>query len=786
MSGGGSKTQTVGYRYYFDIHMGICRGPVDALLQINVDDKQAWPLPYRVVTAGGITFTVTPDQVVWSRPNPTFTSYDAPPPATVSTYGLEVVAPFLFGGDDKEGGLQGTMDIMMGEATQPINPRVQSLVGGGLVSAFRGMLTIFYSGLVTSMNPYPKPWKFRVRRALQGWDGPVFYPERCVITMDSPFPEVTGGPAVSHPIYAMNPAHIVYECLTNRDWGRGASRDLIDDTSFRAAADTLYAEGFGLCLKWTREDTIENFVQQVMDHVGAVLYLSRDTGLFTMKLVRSDYNPDTLPVFTTSTGILSIEEDDQTMPAQAVNELVVSFTDPILGQPREVRVQNIASMQALEAINTKTSEYPGIPTASLALRVAQRDLRVHSADVRKFKFVMDRRAHGFVPGTAFRFTDSARNITDMVLRVGKIEDHSDSSILVYVVEDIFGLSQVSYANYQPTVPEEQLLPTAATTAVLYEANYRDLYMQLTEGDLSALDGTESFVYAVAQRPSSYAYDYKLYSGTDADGYYERGRAGDWTPVGTLTAAITPVTTSFAVTAVSMTATPAIGDVFLCENEIMQVTAYNAGTGMVTVYRGCVDTVPADHPLGARVWITSGGVGADETPYLETSTVRAKILTRTPVGQLELPDAPQISIVLQGRHSRPYPPGQVRVNGLSWYALPPQYPDPVLTWVHRNKVTQGDMMLHQGSSNVTPAAGLTYTIEVRLQSTNALLRTATGISSSTWTYTEALWATDGRPANVRFVLYAVEAGVQSLYPYIIPLTIRDDGWGMEFGNDWSQR
>ncbi|WP_434967894.1 MobA/MobL family protein, partial [Pseudomonas aeruginosa] len=44
-------------------------------------------------------------------------------------------------------------------------------------------------------------------------------------------------------VKAMNPAHILFECQTNRDWGRGKDRGLLDQASYRKAADTLFAEG---------------------------------------------------------------------------------------------------------------------------------------------------------------------------------------------------------------------------------------------------------------------------------------------------------------------------------------------------------------------------------------------------------------------------------------------------------------------------------------------------------------------------------------------------------------
>lgn len=47
---GGKGGGVSGYRYFFSIHMGICRGPVDELVEIRVGDRRAWPLPITETT----------------------------------------------------------------------------------------------------------------------------------------------------------------------------------------------------------------------------------------------------------------------------------------------------------------------------------------------------------------------------------------------------------------------------------------------------------------------------------------------------------------------------------------------------------------------------------------------------------------------------------------------------------------------------------------------------------------------------------------------------------------
>lgn len=406
---GSKKAVKVGYRYFFGIHMGVGKA-IDELVEIKVGEKRAW--------SGSVTSNQT----------------------------ININAPELFGGDNGEGGIQGTLDVMMGAPDQPLNGRLAAMLGG-LVPAFRGVCTLFYDGLVTSMNPYPKAWTFRVRRALKGWDGAVWYPERCVIDM------------ASGAIKAMNPAHIIYECLTNRDWGGGMDRSRIDDASFRAAATALHAEGFGLCLRWVRQDSLSAFVSHVLDHIGGNLFVSRRTGLFELTLVRDDYDPELLPLFDEDSGLLSIMEDDNAATAGAANEVIIKWRSPIDNTNRQKRERNLAAIQGAGQILSTTIEYPGIPTDELAGRVAVRDLRARSVGLKRFKVQLDRRGRDIKPGGAFRIRSLSRGIEMMVVRAGRFEDGTlgSGAITVTAVQDVFGLPATSMTPPQPPgwVPQTQ-------------------------------------------------------------------------------------------------------------------------------------------------------------------------------------------------------------------------------------------------------------------------------------------------------------------------------------------
>ncbi|MDU0512218.1 hypothetical protein Q8X32_32470, partial [Pseudomonas aeruginosa] len=370
--GGRSKAQTVGFRYLMGILMGFARGPLDELVEIKAGDRTAWK--------GSVKSNQT----------------------------IQINAGELFGGDKAEGGIVGPLDVMFGAPDQPVNPRLAAMVGG-LVPAFRGVTTAFFDGQLCAMNKYPKAWMSRWRRALNGWDGGTWYPEKAVISL------------AGDQVKAMNPAHILFECQTNRDWGRGKDRGLLDQASYRKAADTLFAEGFGLCLKFRVADELDNFEQTVLDHIGATQFLSRSTGLWTLRLIRDDYDVATLPVFDEDSGLLGIDEDSITALDGTANQFVVVWHDPITNTDRRARAKNAGAIRAAGGVITTTKEYPGLPTGELAGRVAARDCNVSTSAIRKLQVRLDRRAYALNPGDVFCVRSRKRGIELIVLRAGKID-----------------------------------------------------------------------------------------------------------------------------------------------------------------------------------------------------------------------------------------------------------------------------------------------------------------------------------------------------------------------------
>lgn len=150
---GGSKKQTVGYKYYLGEHMVLCHGPVDYISRIQVDEKTAW----EGEEDGG---TITINQ------------------------------PSLFGGESREGGISGNVDILMGGASQGQNSYLVSVLGA-IVPAYRGVVSAVLRQCYLGNNPYLKPWAFRATRINKSNAGATqWYPSKAPIYPDGIPPQI--------------------------------------------------------------------------------------------------------------------------------------------------------------------------------------------------------------------------------------------------------------------------------------------------------------------------------------------------------------------------------------------------------------------------------------------------------------------------------------------------------------------------------------------------------------------------------------------------------------------
>lgn len=723
---GGSKTQTIGYAYFMGLHMGISKGPVNALLAIRAGGRDIFT-GQRYTAPAGVDAGHFPNP--YNSPDRTRAGWNPTGPVGPVTANerLYLFAPDVFGGKDREGGIMGALDVMFGARDQAPNDYLASVTGQPQ-PGYRGTFTaVFRGGMVGAMNPYLKAWEWRVRRTTAGWQGDPWYPERCEIDVGSG-------------VLCMNPAHIIYQVLTDTEDGMGYPPATLDEATFRDAADLFHMEGLGLFLKWMRSDKIEAFVQQVLDHCNAVLVQNPTTALFELIPLRDDYVDSELLTLTPDDA--SLEMFERATLEETVNEVTVKWDDTHTGEEGSVTVQELANIQAMGGVVNQAKTYAGCPTEGIAKRLAQRDLDIGSALLARVRIRANRKAYGVVPGRCIALEGFTKlGLGRVIVRPLRVNygGSGERGIIIEGAEDVFGLPTNTYVGSQPegwTPPNTTPMPAPNVEA--FEAPYRDLVQMLGSSGMGALSPASGFLAFAAQHPGGVPINYRLVTRQGSGAFAEVGH-GDFTPTAVLATPVSKTDTILPLVNLSRWGQVTPGTVlFIGSHPDAEAVRIDSMTGTTaTVARGALDTVPKVWPSGARVWAYDEYAAADPTEYATGEAVEARALTVTSTGALAQDGAPGDSVTMASRQARPYPPARLRVNGEAWPAS--SGARLALTWNHRDRVLQADQVLGTDDASMGPEPGTTYRVRV-YQQPDTLLHEQTGITGNSYTW-DAVQATD---------------------------------------------
>lgn len=662
----GSKSTEAGFRYFMGIHMGLCHS-FDDIIEIKVADRSIW--------IGSISVE------------------------NIST--IQIDQTDIFGGDSGEGGIKGTLHIMRGASDQPILPQLKAMLNSPDVPAYRGVATCFYDGLICSNSPYPKPWSHRVRRTNSGWDGGTWYPEKLVIWLNE------------NKIKAMNAAHIIYEAQTNRVWGRGFSESQLDLVSFKSVADQLYTESFGICLAWRRQESLQEFIQQVIDQIGAAFYVDRTTGLWKLILIRDNYDVATLPTYTYSTGLLRVEDDDNSANDLVTNQTIVSYRDPVSNEDKQARTENLATIQK-NGVILEQKTYVGIPTFDIAGRLAARDMKIAHSSLKRFKVVLDRRAYALQPAAVFKLSLPERGIDSIVVRAVRVEHNNltNGEITVTALQDVFGLPATNYIKEQPPIwqPPVQTVEKIKNKSI-FEIPYLFLKKELSEQQLLVEQPNYGYIAVAAERPNGLHLDFEIMSKISTEEIYKLSGVCDFVFTSLFSGQMTQTS---ALTTVELTKIIDpdqinIGDCVLVDEEILQIKSFNTLNNTMTFLRGCADTVPVAH-VNAHIFFFDNRLISSTRIFNAGEIANLKLLPRTSQQKLKTQDASEETLILNKRLSRPYPPANLKLNDI---AYPTELNQKLLKieWFERNRITQKDKIVDQLAISTLPEENTTYTLRV---------------------------------------------------------------------------
>jgi hypothetical protein len=796
--GGGNKYRVVDY--YMSIHYGICHGPVDALLGIFIKERDAFPgttvyethEDVQQISEVGLKIRDAWLQLSGQELDDTDERLQENGDVTVIIEQSEIPInkPELFGGDQKEGGAVGIAHYLpgLGDQTLPDNLAEKLGLTSATAPGFRGIASVFFHGLDgkgfmwCQNNPYlPSAW-FRVFRKPVG-----LIATKALIQTGENMPDA-------------NPAHIIYECLTNTDWGMGAASTSIDVGAFEACGDTLFDEGFGLSLLWSQQASIEDFVKEILDHINATLFVNPRTGLLTLKLIRGDYEIAGLREFNPDN--CDATNRQRKAWAETINEIVVTWTNPENEQEETLVFQDLANIAMQGEIVTDSRNYYGVRNADLASQLGVRDLRASSYPLFSCNIEVDRSAWDLLPGEVCVFSWPEDGIDQIIMRVGNINygRRGDPTITASLVEDVFSLEQAQYSVPPRTGwvdPSEDPLPFAYT-----EFATVPLPLLIAAGvDAATVDERypDAGVAILAQQTGTDTYEFILngpYSLPNGD--TENGALASLLQTSrSVTATALPYEAQTLMTQAQLgpidgTERPTVGGFVLIgeggetEMEMAMLDSFNSNTGQWTLARGVYDTVPRSWPVGTPVWyITSIDTTMDPTLRVAGQSVPYQLQPRTSKGLLPIEEAPVETALVSERPYLPFRPANVQVGGAGFGIK--TYSGPAVstftaTWANRNRLMEDQVVRRWSEGNVTPEVGQTTTIRCFESGTDTLIEEYAGILGTSFDIPYP----DMQGNSVVDVQFLSERdGFESLQGAKRTVIFDFDGYGSRYGSNYGE-
>lgn len=537
--------------------------------------------------------------------------------------------------------------------------------------------------------------------------------------------------------YDMNPAHIIRECLTDPDWGLGYGDEDIDDAAFMAAADALFAEGMGISILWTRETPIEDFINEIIRHIDAALYVDRTTGKFVLKLIRGDYDAEALPILGRD-DIQAIEEFTRPTFGELINSVIVNYWNIKTGRTATVSAQDIAmvAMQGGEIVQSVA--YPGFTRTDLAARVAARDLKSLSTPLATGTLIANQNAADLTIGSVFKLDWPDYGDELLIMRVTAIAHGDGRSNLVRIqcTEDVFALPTegiVVAPGEEWTDPlDEEIAPLADRLSM--EMPYLSLVRRMGQTFIAdVLEANPEAGYLQATAINNGAGINAKVLVDVGDGYEETG-VTDFCPWAELAQDVEPDETLFAITGGVGIEDVDLGSLAQLGSEILRVDAIGEET--VTLGRGCLDAVPAKHFAGDKIFFFEGYARTDAVEYVLGEILGVKLLPTAAAATLAEADAPADQLTMDQRATRPYPPGNFQINGEPYPPVIAGDAGLSLTWAHRDRLqqTSGDI-IDTTAGDIGPEAGTTYTVRI-YDEADQLLREEAALAVTAFLYTTA--------------------------------------------------
>lgn len=672
---------------------------------------------------------------------------------------FDVNAQDIFGGEGEGGGVKAKCTFYQGTPDQQANTYIAGQIGSEY--AHKGVSKLIWhgpsddllaggkSGLVGESEIVP-PIKMRVEH----------YPNFLATAYSIIQKTYNTGEEDEYTVRGANPAEVVYSLLIGR-YANVQSTDpvvpvlpsnLIDTTTFTAAAQTLHTEGMGISFQWQRDTPVKDIIDDIMQHIDG--YLSEDSisGKIRFTLNRQDYDPETVDTFDES-NIVDFSSYVRINPTVAVNRMGATFTDPNQAFKQiPIMVEDLGNTFEQDMGAPGELDLHMFHSPDVVILRATRELVQLSEGIISGTFRANRDAYRLNIGEPIKLTWEGFGVDGLLVRVieKRMGNLDDRTIEVKFVQDIFGIGTAIYGAPGNTAWQDIFNEPEDIT--VYEMQEQPHYFKLKyeapdEHQLmlwAKFPTNDTFHYQVnIQQPGEdYVLSLEKREETESttlvyEYAQENGPAYD-TTAGLRVIGSPPE--GWEGTATTTEVQDDFKHWIYVGGELMSfLTSTNNGDGSFTlknVHRGLLDTTPLTHPVGERVWFLKDGIASLNTQFADNATINVKTQTQSSKGFLDFASAAAKSHTITNRDGKPFRPADVQIN--SGY-----YPEVItgdldLSWAVRDRTNLN--LVKWTDASETPEANQTTTLRI-YNAVGTLIRTVADLTDLTYQYPLSLELAD---------------------------------------------
>lgn len=572
----------------------------------------------------------------------------------------------LFGGPDEGGGFVGELHIYFGGENQMPDPWMQQQMQADSIQAELRGLTPAYREFVSIV--VPTAYVGKSATIPETWLEMECIPNRLGLGE-------SGEDA--------NAAETLYEIHVNDEWGLGESDETIDVTGLLTMGEKLKDEKLGITVSISQIVAARQTIDAICDHINAVRYQDPQTGKLTYKLIRDDYDPYQVPLLNEKNcSHVSLNRLDW---QETIGEVSVTYTDrQALYEQSSISDNDPAVIEINQGSNAgKSYDYPYFTTAENALWAAKREARQQGYPLATGTIEGNRTLYAIRTGDVVRLDWPPYGYSNLLLRVTDVDlgDFVDGTIKLEVIEDVFGLGKAGFGFSGSTGwEEEKKFPTGVQ-------DYR--FMELPYELLPVKD---SYVYGLAAKPDADTPQWTIWRQTSTLPMNSTSSMILWTPAGKLIYDYPEFGDAIDMNGLEVVeiygldklesstlpnGAPDVesarrgGKLLVLGNEIMawsSIAKLPSGNWRIGgIIRGVLDTVPAAHGSGEKLFFLKPGTYANVTtggPVClagHTVTETYNITTATADAKEDLNPQKAVSLTTARRAERLNPPGRVRIS-----------------------------------------------------------------------------------------------------------------------------